>query len=527
MRAREITMRTTAMILACALFLAALPAQEEAVRQSRLGRVRHVVLDAAGIPTEAGVLRVAPNDTTTACKLEWSDHLGAQQVVTANLPFTRIGSLTGVGDRDYLVSGYTLDPSGAPNKGYIVLVRLVPGTQNSIQTLASKDYTSFDAYSVSWNRFENRLYVLDSMHLKLWYASWTGTGATPALPTAASFALAMDSQGSRDVKLALLRTTYAPKAQAGVVLTMGGGQPSDTLIYKDGLTWKAAPYSQSSGNPGAWGIQSSRRVPTKGRMKITGLGAYAITNEFDGSVVASGQLRKQNWTSITCPAAFDARPGELYTLYGGTLESRTFRPTVRYGAPMSSTAFELGYGNFKPSKCTVGNPDLRLSYAIKLDQPAAQAEIWNVALWVGFRDAETGLDPVVVAGDVAVLQPVAVYASTLLVPKDTPVMAPAIRFAIPSDSALEESVLLWQVIVTRPGQAALASDVFGSTVFSARATQTAKGGKGKIKKAPTKNLHLRKALGLPGTGLSLKEAQEVKAISEHLIKLGSKKTVRK
>jgi len=194
---------------------------------------------------------------------------------------------------------------------------------------------------------------------------------------------------------------------------------------------------------------------------------------------------------------------------------------------MSSTTFELGYGNFRPSKCTVGNPDLRLSCAIKLDQAAAQAEIWNVALWVGFRDAETGLDPVVVAGNVAVLQPVAVYASTLLVPKDTPIMAPAIRFAIPSDSTLEESVLLWQVIVTRPGQATLASDVFGSTVFAAGAAQAAKGGKDKINKAPTKNLDLRKALGLSGTGLSLKEAQEVKTISEQLIKLGSEKTVLK
>lgn len=512
-------MRTSTIILAWGLFLAALPAQEEAVRQSRSGRVKHAVLDATGVPTEAGLLRVAPNDTTTVCKLEWSDQLGAQQVVSVNLPFTRIGSLTGVGDRDYLVSGYTINQSGNPDKGYLVLIRLVPGTPNSIQTLASKEYTTFDAFSVSWNQFENRLYVLDSKNLKLWHASWTGTGATPALPAAASFAVAMDSQGSRDVKLALLRTTYTPNAQVGVVLTMGGCDPSGTRIYKDGLTWKVVAYSPGNGNAGAWGIQSSRRVPTKGQMKITGLGAYEITNEFNGSVVASGQLGTQNWTSINCPAAFDARPGELYTLSGGTLESLTFRPTVRYGAPMSSATFELGHGNFSPSKCTVGNPDLRLSYAIKLDQAVAQAEIWNVSLWVGLRDAVTGLDPVVVAGNVAVLQPVAVYDSTLLVPKDTPIMAPAVRFAIPSDSTLEESVLLWQVIVTRPGQATLASDVFGSTVFAAGAAQASKAGQ---IKAPTKNLDLRKALGLSGTSLSLKEAQEVKTISEHLIKLGSK-----
>ena len=134
--------------------------------------------------TESGRLFVSPG--ARELKWTWSDASGArgQEVARLTLPAFRVGGVSSLDARRFLVVGRV--PGG---DGVIVRVRCMTSPKRQVLIDEIKLYVGMDLVGASWNSVEQRLYALDYLAKKVVFAAWDG----PASGLPASFALAVDA----------------------------------------------------------------------------------------------------------------------------------------------------------------------------------------------------------------------------------------------------------------------------------------------------------------------------------------------
>jgi len=286
------------------------------------------------------------------------------------LPFDRIGTIQHLGNRAFLVSG--LDK--LTSRGWILRVHL---RNDPIAIVVDEqiDYgTTFDPLAVAYNDLDKRIYVYDETGKRIVAAPWQG--GTNALPLAASFGVVFDSTSLPVLQTGDQRLYIAP-GESGVRVKEWGAPPLPyTRVYLDGSVGKSVVIDATlAGVAVGWQVRGSTFVNARGSIELKGPAGVADLIELaTGSVLYSfpnpgGDV----WTTV--PIGMELLiPGYAYSFKGGNaLDSRPFRPLLRWGSPQKQGALLAARGILAASTATIGNQDFAISSHVRLDPPPQSA----------------------------------------------------------------------------------------------------------------------------------------------------------
>ena len=210
-----------------------------------------------------------------------------------------------------------------------------------------------------------------------------------------------------------------------------------------------------------------------------------MVEELSGISVASGSTTNADAEhEVTLPPGALV-PGLWYRVTstadpdGGASRSAAFLPHVRYGVPTGSDQIRFVRG--QSGEVVVADDTFALSDVVMWQNGVDTAIDVQVHLWVSFRDTN-GHDPVIPVGQGAyVIDPNQLYASAgpqAVAIEDLAHGAFEFPLPVPDDQQLAGNTILFQyAAVIPPSGQVIVSDVFGVTIRTDGATETAGGGR--------------------------------------------------
>jgi len=380
------------------------------------------------------------------------------------------GQYLGAPTRLFLLSGW--NPSGT-GSGHLLLLKLVaaPSKQITSPVAPVNLGPGIDPCDVAWNAQDNYLYVLDCKGKRLLVAPWQG-GET-ALPT--SFVTAFDSTSMPELAVPETLVLAVKQGESGVRIQehedFRAAVEKTPRVYYDGTSW-AVEMKEAAYEVDTYRVEDSLYTNSRGPLLLlSSVAGEAAIIEFE-----TGQIA----TTITLPASPTPTwvnwgnpnlliPGLRYKiLWPDQSESNSFRPMVRYGKPQNAGLLAITPGFANPRRACVGSVKLGIGAGVRISPvPSGSfSEAIQVYLLVAARPA-SGVDPVIVNGDVAILQAANVfgpYNFTLNEDKldvDSTIIQP-----VPNDPTLAGAVILWQWVAYDSNLIASFTDVFGTTIFN-------------------------------------------------------------
>jgi hypothetical protein len=404
---------------------------------------------------EMGRLEVA--SASKELKWVWSSSGGPLESRVAQLAVAsfQVGAVHHVGDMSFLVTGRI------PN-GDAVIARVLCLTAATRQVVVQevRSYAAADIVGIAFNDVENRLYVLDYIGRRALYADWAG----PAAPLPAALSGAVDS-GTLPILSGDLLQTYlrCDDLPSGVAVGRANSDVAFRVFYSGGSWSVARTVSGDSGlrlrNPD---------LITTSTMWVTGPmpTSFNVIEVFSGQVVYSG-LVVAPWQAAHVQFSPPLVAGRHYQVVEvGQATGQSFRPLLRYGAPQVLDGISVLKGFAPGSQAYVGEPRFAVGCEVHLASPASEQEIHSSALWLAVVP-ENQPDPVVIVGEVAVLQPSVVVYGLVKFKVGADVTGAAFPFAIPNEPLLAGHRILAQILVqdAQSGQLTF-TDVFGVAIAS-------------------------------------------------------------
>ncbi|PIE25132.1 MAG: hypothetical protein CSA62_01575 [Planctomycetota bacterium] len=459
---------------------------------------------------QVGWLKVPINFSQSASQAQFVLNTGSSSKVS--LPFHRAGDVTKISDAEYLLGGLKYSSwSPATTRGVLCLVecRKNSSGQPVLKVLATEHYTSFDPTGLVYHKGEKRLYVLDYKGRRVLSALWQGGD----LPKEQTFETAASHAEIPDLKAPLLcelehvadedddelmedpepipefepEPDPIPEPAPEPSIEPHGADPDTGVllvspnhwnplrIFKTGTRWTKAWNKQTlkSGGPSflwtkdqAWfGGGCAFLVNKEG----AGSGSFEIIEKITGASLGSWNIAKPGGAVTVGPLAYvNSYPGLTYTLRPRNPEAFPIDlvGSVRYGRPSGNSYIDVSRGLLPDIRPQIGSDIFGAGVAVSPGASASKSqETIHGAVLFGYRDTR-GQDPVVVNGDVAVLNPTGVLDFSFVAGDMN--ASYGHRFALPRDPDLEGVVLLFQYVFVTPGGGVAFSDVFGQVVGAGR-----------------------------------------------------------
>lgn len=402
----------------------------------------------------AGELNALPSPQ----RLRWFDHNSEGiEVPSAFEAAGQVQWLSSTGTRTFLVSGAS-DLSGPANPvSTLQVVRLTASPAKSIDVVDSATYTNNDFVAACWHEGLGVIYAVDNIEHKMKMAPWKGPGN--ALPRAFDDAFASSQCATLNAGQLLL----VPLPQ-GIRLVLPRMNYGEDALWT-GFAWVFQPYQLGVDEPPRWHVDNEKHVTAQEPFTLQLLGSaspadFEVWPLLDPMAVplVSGVHPGTGVVSIPPPAVFFALPGRPYEVRGEPNRGEIFTPLANYGAPVSSSEFLVGRDLAVPSGLHfVGVRHLcGMTARFKIASPSPTQTIVPIYLFVGIRTEAT--DPVITfANGGASIAGAGIFTSSVTVPAGGEEFFARFRWDIPDEDAVENVVLLYQIV---------AADPLGGTAFT-------------------------------------------------------------
>ena len=407
----------------------------------------------AAAATESGGVRIGAGSNV----VEWywrvyaSASPGETSHTLSTLPAFRVGTISNVGNRRFLISGKN------GTVGVLIRLRCVETPSRKVIVDEIKTYPGKDWLRAAWNSTENRLYAVDATAKQAHFATWTGAAAW--LPN--SFSVIPTDPSFPPLQGDLLDWRLA---------AMGQSLPGVAFNYPPSPRFYHLRQESGQWVHSLTALSLGLNVADRDGLSTTLVKVVSpTTDSFEivdgaGTVVASGQI-SQPGVPVSVQPTPALAPGGAYLLRKtGETGGALFHPLLRYGNPIPFGNLSVGRGRLP--QAVVGDPMFASSARVVLTPASSQQRFLGAQLWLGVE----GIDPVIIQGNVAILQPAAIIDFVVTLEADDTTAGAAYPLPIPDDPNLADTVLLFQVIVIHPNGVDVAiSDVFGTKVVPAGA----------------------------------------------------------